>query len=292
MITDPAVLVLHNQSTFPSSVVPANITTLIVIGNYSPAELNYADFTNLVTLKMFDGTMTSDLRTQVTNLITANVLQSLEIPIWGTTSFSGGGQTNIRTISGFHDVTHIGGFGGSQIRTLTGFENVVYCGGFNYAEVLSSLPPMLNLRTVSSWCFDATWKFRVFTVSDLLSSVGEGGFYNSMIHTVNMVLRKMPSNSLVTACSLLRNTKCTVNPSTLNFSIGADVVENVPNITAYVNEVLDIALDAVPFKNATSRTLDLSSVVANTTGLTQHGGLIDVIKIGSSSYTWNGSAWA
>jgi hypothetical protein len=61
------------------------------------------------------------------------------------------------------------------------------------------------------------------------------------------------------------------------------------NLNRYVNEVLMLTKEDVPLLSGVNCVLELG--IANTAELTQHGGLIDVVKVGDSSYAWNGSAW-
>jgi hypothetical protein len=144
IFTDSTTLLLHSQSAFSGST--SGIKTLVVVGNYVPTGLNYENFTNLTTLRMFDGEMTSVVRTQVQNLAkNTNVLQYLEIQRWGTAIEDNAfqGATSLKEVKGFEDVRSLGQYAFyncNQIAELN-FPNVTAINSytFAYCSALSSL---------------------------------------------------------------------------------------------------------------------------------------------------------
>jgi hypothetical protein len=82
---DPTLLALINQSSISSSTISALGTykRMIIVGNYSPTGLDFDKLTNLETLQMFDGTITSTQKSSIQTLTTQK-LKYLEVSNWGT----------------------------------------------------------------------------------------------------------------------------------------------------------------------------------------------------------------
>jgi hypothetical protein len=149
IITDPTVLVLHNQPTFSSST--SAIKTLVVVGNYAPTGLDYESFTNLERLFLFNGeaTMTEDIQTAIQNLAkNTNKLKYLEVKQWGATSLAASAFLNasqLQTVVGFEDVITLGSSAFQGCTALTSvasaFANITSAGGsvFQSCTELTSL---------------------------------------------------------------------------------------------------------------------------------------------------------
>ncbi|MDR1598246.1 MAG: leucine-rich repeat domain-containing protein [Holosporales bacterium] len=84
---DPTFLFLQDQPSLSQETINAlgTITTLILVKNYTPHGLDFAQLTALQKLVMLDGDMTDALRTAIQNLAKGpRKLQYLNIPHWGT----------------------------------------------------------------------------------------------------------------------------------------------------------------------------------------------------------------
>jgi hypothetical protein len=137
---------------------------------------------------------------------------------------------------------------------------------------------------------------RSITLSDQISSVGTSAFKNVTNCAINFVGHASGGtlhNGVVLSCERIQSGGFgTV--SAFGFSLGADIGQNEGTLVAYINEILTLTRTIPLLTNVAigASILDLGTSLIDTTELTQHGGLIDVIKIGATSYTWNGSAWA
>jgi hypothetical protein len=104
--------------------VGTDIETLFLVKNYVPAGFNLANFVNLKTLALFDGTMTDALRTTIQNLAKQqNVLETIIIPSWGPSISNSAFEnaTSLIDLYGFKNVTTLGSrcfLACSNLRTL------------------------------------------------------------------------------------------------------------------------------------------------------------------------------
>ncbi|MDR1907525.1 MAG: leucine-rich repeat domain-containing protein [Holosporales bacterium] len=171
-------------------------------------------------------------------------------------------------------------------------------GTFYYCSSLESVN-LPKLRIIVKNLFDGCTTLKSITLSDQITSVGGSAFRNVSNCAINFIASVPDTgelhNGIELSCSRIKSGGIGA-VTAFNYSLGADVVSALPgtNLVDYVNEVLKLSKADVPLLTsvpAGSSVLNLGNAIANTTGLTQHGGLIDVIKIGSLSYSWNGSAW-
>jgi hypothetical protein len=288
-------LVLINQSRISDTTKAnlGNFKKMVIVGNYLPDGLDYAKLTALESLSLFDGTMTDAMRSAIQRLSTLT-LKYLEVPRWNASvSNRAFYESRIASIVGFEDVTTIDSWGFTYSRSLAfaSFPKLQTVGSYALGSTGIAYGYFPCSTSFESNAFINSG-LKSITMSDL-TILGSRVFYNNNLQKLHLV-GQSNGNNIIQACSRIANQGQSGQITDFTFSLGEFVLNeaNVPNLSEYIDDVLSLSLSDVPIlANATSRVLDLGAAVANTTGLTQHGGLIDVIKIGSSSYTWNGSAW-
>jgi hypothetical protein len=151
--------------------------------------------------------------------------------------------------------------------------------------------------------FQGCTELRSITLSDKLSSVASNAFSQVTNCAINLV-GHMPQStgtpsqhSIVQSCAKISGGNFGVVTG-FGFSLGADVLEALTgtNLTDYLNNILKIKRSDVALLNnlaVGSSVLDLGTAVSSISGFTHvEGSLIDIIKIDSSLYSWNGSTWA
>jgi hypothetical protein len=288
MITNSTVLVLHNQATFPSSVVPANITTLIVVGNYSPAEMNYNDFTNVETLRMFDGEMTADIRSAIKGLANNN-LKYLEVKRWEArfeSNSTSGTFNNSKLIEviGLEDLTSFGNFGFKSSRSM---ESIYFpyllglsYGSFDNCTALTkAYIPKCNY--IGYYCFDRTPNLSEVTLTDQITpddpstTHAKGVFGGSPIETLS-VMQSTGDNLFASLCDWFSTRGATGIIKTSVFILNQDL----PNLVARANSVLAQNLSEYPLlANATARILDVGIGITSLSSISGSGNLINKIRM-------------
>jgi hypothetical protein len=142
-----------------------NYTNMIIVGNYTPTDLDYEKLTALQSLRMYDGGMTTTLQRAIQTLSkTSKKLRYLEVPRWGTSieayAFGDEALDNV-----------------SSIQQLVGFEDVttVNNGAFYFCADLKSLD-LPNLEIAG---YRAFFYCTGLTSLDLpkLKSAGDGVFW-------------------------------------------------------------------------------------------------------------------
>jgi hypothetical protein len=289
MITDPTVLVLHNQSTFPSSVVPANITTLIVIGNYSPAGINYNNFTNVETLRMFDGEMTADIRTAIQNIAKIN-LKYLELKLWGESELGSFKSTKIIDINGFDDIIKTGN---------ETFESNVFLESISLKNLISlnweSFKDCTNLKkaylpkcvSLGSYVLQGCTSLFEITLPDNLNpnvaSTSPGSIFKNAPLRVLNVVQSGESNLFADACAWINIRGQSRVLETSVFILNQDL----PNLVARANSVLAQNLSEYPLlANATARILDVGAGITSISSISGSGNLINNVRMNGVDHAW------
>jgi hypothetical protein len=91
------------------------VTSMIIVGKYTPTDLDYAKLTKLQSLRMYDGAMTDNVLDAISSLATTNTtLRYIEIPHWGpeikASAFAltaANKDKSIQELVGFEDVTTV-----------------------------------------------------------------------------------------------------------------------------------------------------------------------------------------
>ncbi|MDR1908090.1 MAG: leucine-rich repeat domain-containing protein [Holosporales bacterium] len=165
-LPDLTTLVLINQSSISQNTIDnlGSFTSMVIVGNYAPAGLEYTSLTHLISLRMYHGNV-NNVRSSVISLVNQKVLEYLEIPIWGSSSIaanafkatSAAPNTKLRELVGFEDVTSIGNNAFQYCSGLNSmsFPKVSTAGGyaFNSCSSLTSLSlPLLTTAGDSAFC--------------------------------------------------------------------------------------------------------------------------------------------
>jgi hypothetical protein len=288
MITDSTVLVLHNQATFPSSVVPANITTLIVVGNYSPTGINYNNFTNVETLRMFDGEMTADIRSAIKGLANNN-LKYLEFNDWGVS------ESNIFNNSKLVDLVvlkgaGIGNYAYKNSKSLKSIylPNVTSTpyGSFDGCTALEKAYIPKDTY-ISYYTFNNTINLSEVTLTDSITPAGPGTyqrtvFGGSPVRTLSVV-QSTGDNLFASLCEWFSTRGASGSITTSVFILNQDL----PNLIARANSVLAQNLSEYPLlANATSRILDVGTGITSLSSISGSGNLINKIRMNGVDYVW------
>jgi hypothetical protein len=137
-----------------------SIETLVLAGNYQPSGLNLSAFTSLRKLFMSGGTMNDTVRTSVANIAASAPLDTLYIPTWGASTLAANtfkGCNNLRTLSGFTDITQIG---------ANAFEN---------CSRLATIP-FLNLTSIGASAFSGCSALTNISLSSSITSIPANAF--------------------------------------------------------------------------------------------------------------------
>jgi hypothetical protein len=254
-------LVLINQSRISDTTKAnlGNFKKMVIVGNYLPDGLDYAQLTALESLSLFDGTMTDAMRSNIQNLVkVTKKLQSINVKHWGpsiaTNAFAAteaAKNTTLRELKGFEDVTTIGN---------TPF---IYCCGL----VSVSFPKVV---TVGDGVFRLSGcALTEATLSDAITSVGHWGFRDTRIRTLRFVGQNTSGNGIAATCSVLKGVNVETNFGTnvtdFYFTLGENVqnlsnTKTNPLLYNYIIGVLNVTRDQFGlFANKTTGkgTLDL-----------------------------------
>jgi hypothetical protein len=273
---------------------------LTVVGNYTPTNLSaneYKGMTNLERLRMFDGTMTDDLRNAVSYLAKAtnNKLRYLEISHWGTTTIatsafarasSSDGAKSIQELVGFEDVTtveyrafyyctNLKSVSLPNVRTLAPDDE---SGAFQSCSGLETIF-LPKLITIGLYAFYGCTVLQDITLSDNLLSVETNAFNSTDNVTTLRLVGNTSANGIEDSCGMLASTNLNGRITNFYYILGEEL-RGSSSLTTYINDVLNIDRSNFPLFNsgATCRGYLVLSGLANRTSFSVSSGkLIDTI---------------
>ncbi|MDR1208495.1 MAG: leucine-rich repeat domain-containing protein, partial [Holosporales bacterium] len=209
-----------------ASDIGTDIEALFLVKNYVPAGFNLANYVNLKTIAMFDGTMTDVLRTAIQNL--AKQQKKLECVNLNTTSI---GNSAFELCSSILSVT---------LPNVTSIPNRAF---LNCSTLVRVDCPLVT--SVDSEAFKGCKVLNSCNFG-LLTSIGSGAFYDAkeLVSLSGLINLTSLSNNCFNYCPKLRTVGGILDEMNLNvMSIGSSICDGcssilkvtLPNITSIPN---------------------------------------------------------